>query len=156
MIEIERKFLVISEDFKNESFKSFSIKQGFLNTDPLRTVRVRLTGDKAYLTVKGKSYDDGLSRFEWEHHIPVEDALKLLKLCEDDIIEKERFLIRADEHVFEVDVFDNNNKGLIIAEIELKTKTESFTQPKWLGQEVTGDPRYYNAQLSQQPFKTWT
>lgn len=155
MTEIERKFLVISEDFRSKSYKSYHIKQGFLNTDPQRTVRVRLAGDNAFLTVKGMSSKDGLSRFEWENPIAFDDALELLKLCENSIIEKTRFLVQSNNHLFEIDVFEGDNKGLIVAEIELNSVGEKFTKPDWLGQEVTGDVRYYNAQLARVPFKDW-
>jgi CYTH domain-containing protein len=156
MIEIERKFLVTSEAFKAESYKHTRIIQGFLNTNPLRTVRVRLKGDKAYLTVKGKSTNDGLSRFEWEKDISKLDAEALLKLCEKGIIDKIRYEVKSGQHVFEVDVFSKENEGLVIAEVELSDEQEAFEKPNWLGEEVTGDKRYYNSQLSQNPFKEWT
>tara|TARA_B100000809_G_C15132192_1_gene528922 strand:+ start:2044 stop:2511 length:468 start_codon:yes stop_codon:yes gene_type:complete len=155
MIEIERKFLVISEVFKIQSFKHTRIIQGFLNTNPERTVRVRLKGDKGYLTVKGKSTNNGLSRFEWEKNISKADAKALLQLCEKGVIDKIRYEINVGQHVFEVDVFSEENEGLIVAEVELNHEDESFEKPKWLGIEITGDSRYYNSQLSQHPFKTW-
>nr|WP_321233748.1 CYTH domain-containing protein [uncultured Psychroserpens sp.] len=155
MIEIERKFLVTSEDFKSRSHKHTRIIQGFLNTDPERTVRVRLKGNKGYLTVKGLSSDDGLSRFEWEKEISKTDAEALLQLCEKGVIDKVRYDIKVGQHVFEVDVFSADNEGLIIAEVELTEEDEVFQKPEWLGQEVTGDQRYYNSQLSQYPFKSW-
>ena len=156
MVEIERKFLVTSEVFKTESYKHTRIIQGFLNTNPGRTVRVRLKGEKGFLTVKGKSTNDGLSRFEWEKEISKPDAEALLKLCEKGIIDKVRYEIKLGEHVFEVDVFSKDNLGLIIAEVELNDEEEPFEKPKWLGEEVTGDKRYYNSQLSQYPFKDWS
>nr|WP_321221444.1 CYTH domain-containing protein [uncultured Psychroserpens sp.] len=155
MIEIERKFLVTSETFKTEAFKYTRITQGFLNTNPDRTVRVRLKGDKGFLTVKGKSTNDGLSRFEWEKEISKPDAESLLKLCETGVIDKIRYEIKKGAHVFEIDVFHKENEGLIIAEIELNHEDEAFIKPAWLGKEVTGDKRYYNSQLSQHPFKNW-
>jgi len=155
MIEIERKFLVTSEDFKRESHKKTRIIQGFLNTNPERTVRVRLKGEKGYLTVKGKSTQDGLSRFEWEKEVSKADAKSLLMLCEQGVIHKVRYHINVGVHVFEVDVFSEENKGLIIAEVELNHENEPFEKPDWLGQEVTGEIRYYNSQLSKYPFKTW-
>jgi adenylate cyclase len=155
MIEIERKFLVKSEDFKTESHKHTRIIQGFLNTNPERTVRVRLRGDKGYLTVKGKSTNDGLSRFEWEKEISKLDAEALFKLCKKGLIDKIRYEIKIRQHVFEVDVFSEENQGLIIAEVELNHEEETFEKPNWLGQEVTGDKRYYNSQLSRHPFKNW-
>ncbi len=155
MIEIERKFLVLSEDFKKESFKQTRIIQGFLNTDPLRTVRVRLKGEEGFLTVKGKSTDDGLTRFEWENEISKQDAEALFDLCEETVIDKIRYEVKQGEHVFEIDEFFGDNEGLVIAEIELQHKDEHFQSPDWLGREVTGDIKYYNSQLSLTPFKTW-
>jgi len=155
MIEIERKFLVKSNAYKEESFKATRITQGFLNTDKNRTIRVRVKEDKGYLTVKGKSTSNGLSRFEWEKEISKIDAESLLQLCEKGIIDKIRYHVKVDTHVFEVDEFLDGNKGLIIAEIELNHENEAFEKPNWLGKEVTGDIKYYNSQLSKQPFKTW-
>ncbi|MFK7781818.1 CYTH domain-containing protein [Psychroserpens sp.] len=156
MIEIERKFLVNSEDFKAESFKQTRIVQGFLNTHPERTVRVRLKGDQGFLTVKGKSTNDGLKRFEWEKKIPKQDAEALLDLCEEGVIDKIRHEVKKGIHVFEIDVFDGDNKGLVIAEVELEYEDAEFDVPSWLGKEVTGDIKYYNSQLSKHPFKNWT
>lgn len=155
MIEIERKFLTNSQDFKEQAFKVTHIIQGFLNRDPERTVRVRLKNDEGILTVKGLSSSDGLKRFEWEKHISKKDAKALLEFCEQGVIDKLRYEIKVDKHVFEVDEFFGDNEGLIIAEIELNTEDEEFTKPQWLGEEVTGDIRYYNSQLSKQPFNTW-
>ncbi len=155
MQEIERKFLVVSEDFKKEAFKNFSIKQGFLNTDPERTVRLRITGDKAFITIKGKSSKNGLSRFEWEKEIDVKEAEALFELCEPGIIEKTRYLVKAGDFVFEIDEFYGENEGLKVAEIELNKETDTFEKPQWLGTEVTGEIKYYNSQLSKNPFKNW-
>ncbi|WP_460220273.1 CYTH domain-containing protein [Psychroserpens sp. MEBiC05023] len=155
MIEIERKFLVTSNAFKRESYKQTRITQGFLNTNPERTVRVRVKGDKGYLTVKGLSSNDGLSRFEWEKEISITDADALLLLCEPGIIDKTRYQIEVGKHIFEVDVFALSNEGLIIAEVELSHENEAFEKPEWLGEEVTGDQRYYNSQLSKYPFQNW-
>lgn len=155
MIEIERKFLVKSEAFKDEAFKVTHIIQGFLNRDPERTVRVRLKNDEGILTVKGLSSDDGLKRFEWEKHISKIDAKALLEFCEKGVIDKLRYDIKVDNHIFEVDEFFGDNQGLIIAEVELNAEDEVFSKPNWLGEEVTGDIRYYNSQLSKEPFKTW-
>ncbi len=154
-LEIERKFLVKSEDFKKESHLEYSIKQGFLNTHAERTVRVRIKGNEAFLTVKGKSSSDGLTRYEWETNIEKPDAEGLLKLCEPGIIEKTRYIINHNNHIFEVDVFEGNNKGLIIAELELTSEDEDFVKPHWLGDEVTGLKQYYNSMLSKRPFKEW-
>ncbi len=155
MVEIERKFLVNSNAFKKEAFKSTRIIQGFLNTDKERTVRVRLKGDKGFITVKGKSNNSGLSRFEWEKEISKTDAESLLKLCEKGIIDKIRYEVKVGNHIFEVDEFFGDNEGLIIAEVELNSEDETFKKPDWLGQEVTGQIKYYNSQLSKLPFNTW-
>ncbi len=155
MIEIERKFLVTSNNFKNEAQKSTRIMQGFLNTDPERTVRIRIKGDYGFITVKGIGNESGTSRFEWEKEINVNDAEQLLKICEPGIIEKTRYEIQSGRHTVEVDEFFGQNQGLIVAEIELNHENESFLKPDWLGKEVTGDPKYYNAQLSKNPFVLW-
>lgn len=155
MIEIERKFLVTSDAFKDEAFAKNTIAQGYLNTNPERTVRVRIKGEKAFLTIKGKGNESGLSRFEWEKEIPVLEAQQLLQLCEKGTIEKTRFEVKRGKHVFEIDEFYGNNNGLIIAEIELTSEEELFEKPVWLGKEVTNDNRYYNAYLSQTPFLEW-
>ncbi len=155
MQEIERKFLVTSEAFKNEAHKRTRIVQGFLNTNPERTVRVRVQGNDGFITVKGKSNASGLSRFEWEKQISLAEAEDLLHLCEPGIIEKTRYEIFFDDHTFEVDDFLAENEGLIIAEIELQSETETFQKPDWLGEEVTGKLKYYNSHLSKNPFKHW-
>ncbi|MDD2820367.1 MAG: CYTH domain-containing protein [Flavobacterium sp.] len=155
MIEIERKFLVSSDAFKTEAFKENTIAQGYLNSAPERTVRVRIKGDKGFLTIKGISNASGLSRFEWEKEIPVEDAKKLLLLCEKGVIDKTRFEVKVGNHIFEVDEFHGENKGLTVAEVELQSETETFEKPDWLGEEVTNDNRYYNAYLSNHPFTGW-
>lgn len=154
-VEIERKFLVTSDGFKKEASTSYIIQQGFLNSHKERTVRVRLKEDKGYLTIKGKSSKDGLSRFEWEKEITRVEAENLLELCEESIIDKKRYEVKYGSHTFEVDEFYGNNDGLIIAEVELQSKNETFERPNWLGKEVTGDIKYYNSQLSKQPFKNW-
>ncbi len=156
MIEIERKFLVNSDVFKDESFKNTRIIQGFLNTDENRTVRVRLKGNQGFLTVKGKSNESGLSRFEWEREISKTDAEALLELCEKGVIDKMRYEVKAKNQIFEVDEFFGDNEGLIVAEIELTDENETFIKPDWLGKEVTGNIRYYNSQLSKLPFNTWS
>ncbi|MFV0573759.1 MAG: CYTH domain-containing protein [Xanthomarina gelatinilytica] len=155
MIEIERKFLIKNNSFKNEAFKKIHIKQGFLNSDKERTVRVRLTDSQGFLTVKGLSGNNGLSRFEWEKEISKTDAEALFELCEKGLIEKTRHLVEIGNHIFEIDEFFGDNEGLIIAEIELNHATELFKKPAWLGEEVTGNIKYYNSQLSKQPYKTW-
>lgn len=155
MIEIERKFLVISDAYKSEAFHQSRIVQGFLNSHKERTVRVRIQGDNGFLTIKGISSADGLSRFEWEKELSVKECEALLKLCEKGIIEKIRYEIKLGNHIFEVDEFYGDNKGLVIAEIELSNETEAFEKPSWLGKEVTGEIRYYNSQLSKQPYIAW-
>ncbi|RTY95782.1 CYTH domain-containing protein [Flavobacterium sp. GT3R68] len=156
MIEIERKFLVTSEDFRSKSHTVHDIAQGYLNSNPNRTVRVRIRGEQAFLTVKGKGNTSGMSRFEWEKEIPKTDAQQLLLLCENGVIEKKRYEVQVGTHTYEVDVFFGNNEGLIIAEIELNSEFESFEKPNWLGQEVTNNERFYNAYLSQHPFTGWS
>ena len=153
MVEIERKFLVNSHAFKKVAFKQSRIKQCYLSSIPERTVRIRIKGDRAYITIKGASNDTGLSRFEWEKEIPVHEAEELLHLCEKGIIDKTRFEIKIDNHIYEVDEFYGENHGLVIAEIELQYETETFQKPNWLGKEVTNDERYYNAYLSIHPYK---
>ncbi|WP_405574307.1 CYTH domain-containing protein [Winogradskyella sp. Asnod2-B02-A] len=155
MIEIERKFLVTSELFKSEAFNSYNIKQGFLNSHKKRTVRIRLKKDMGYLTVKGESTSNGLSRFEWEKEISVEEAESLLDLCEKGIINKIRYEVKYGIHIFEVDEFFGDNAGLIIAEVELNAENEKFIKPNWLGEEVTGNVKYYNSQLSKNPYTNW-
>lgn len=155
MIEIERKFSVKSTTFLANAKKSYKIKQGYLNSDKNRTVRVRIKGEKGFITVKGLSSANGLERFEWEKEISLPDAEALMLLCEDFIIDKTRYIVLNGDSVFEVDVFEGLNSGLIIAEIELQTADEHFFKPDWLGDELTGDIRFYNAYLSDHPFTTW-
>ncbi|MBQ0787600.1 MAG: CYTH domain-containing protein [Oceanihabitans sp.] len=154
-LEIERKFLVKSSAFKTEAFKNTKIVQGFLSTNKKRTVRVRLKGEQGFLTIKGASSKNGLSRFEWEKEIPKSEAEDLLKLCKKGIIDKIRYEIKVENHIFEVDEFFGENEGLIVAEVELQAEDEAFTKPNWLGKEVTGNIKYYNSQLSSKPFTTW-
>jgi len=146
-LEIERKFLVKSDAFKTSIRKKYKITQGFLNKDKHRTVRVRIKENKGFLTIKGLSSKDGLSRLEWEKEIDVLEAKELLKLCEKPILSKTRFEILYNEKLFEVDEFHDEHEGLIIAEIELKKESETFEKPDWLGEEVTGIKKYYNSQL---------
>lgn len=155
MIEIERKFLVNSKTFKAEAYKTTRITQGFLSTDKKRTVRIRLKGEQGFLTIKGKSSKNGVSRFEWEKELSKIEAETLLKLCKKSIIEKIRYEVKVGEHVYEVDEFSGHNIGLIIAEVELSSENEEFTKPDWLGKEVTGDIKYYNSQISKYPFCKW-
>lgn len=156
MIEIERKFLVKTEAFKTEAFKKTRISQGYLNSNKERAVRVRLKDNCGYLTIKGASSKNGLSRFEWEKEISKTDAEALLKLCEPSLIDKIRFEVKVRHHIFEVDEFFGDNQGLVVAEVELASEDEDFTKPEWLGEEVTGTIKYYNSQLSKHPYNTWT
>lgn len=155
MLEIERKFAVKSTNFLANAKESYKITQGYLNTDKNRTVRVRIKGNKGFITVKGISSADGLSRFEWEKEINIKDAEALLLLCEDFVIDKTRYIIPFDTVVFEVDVFEGANKGLVVAEVELESTEQQFEKPEWLGEELTGDERFYNAYLSNVPFTSW-
>lgn len=145
--EIERKFLVTG-DFKQDACDSFRLVQGYISTDPDRTVRVRIKGEQGFLTIKGRSSLDGLSRYEWEKEIPVSEALELMNLCVSGVIDKTRYLVPCGDHTYEVDVFHGANEGLVLAEIELSDELEAFEKPFWLGEEVTGDVRYYNSMLS--------
>lgn len=149
--EIECKFLVTG-DFKQETCDSFRLVQGYISTDPDRTVRVRIKGEQGFLTIKGRSSLDGLSRYEWEKEIPVSEALELMNLCVSGVIDKTRYLVPYGGHTYEVDVFHGANEGLVLAEIELADEQEMFEKPSWLGEEVTGDVRYYNSMLSLHPF----
>lgn len=155
MLEIERKFAVKSTNFLANAKESYKITQGYLNTDKNRTVRVRIKGNNGFITVKGISSADGLSRFEWEKEINIKDAEALLLLCEDFVIDKTRYIIPFDAVVFEVDVFEGANKGLVVAEVELESTEQQFEKPEWLGEELTGDERFYNAYLSNVPFSSW-
>lgn len=155
MIEIERKYLVTSLEFKNEYYTKNEIAQGYLSSNPERTVRVRIKGNKGYLTIKGIGNESGASRFEWEKEIELNEAKQLLKLCEKGVIEKTRYEVKSGNHIIEVDEFHGDNNGLIIAEIELENENDSIEKPHWLGIEVTNDERYYNSYISLNPFKNW-
>lgn len=155
MVEIERKYLVTNCDFIMESKENFRIVQGYLNSNPERTVRVRIKGGKGILTIKGIGNESGMTRFEWEKEITVSEAEALLLLCEKGAIDKIRYNVIFENHLFEVDVFQGENEGLIVAEIELQSENETFSKPNWLGNEVTSDERYYNSFLSNRPFKYW-
>lgn len=153
-LEIERKFLV-NGDFRSEVLEATRIVQGYLCSAPGRTVRIRTRDSKAYITIKGSAGITGFTRYEWEKEIPPEEAEELLLLCEQTLIEKTRYLIKYGNHLFEVDEFSGENAGLIIAEVELKSEDEYFEKPVWLGEEVTGDIRYYNSYLSGNPYSRW-
>ncbi|MBC8320343.1 MAG: CYTH domain-containing protein [Bacteroidetes bacterium] len=153
--EIEKKFLVTG-DFKSLSTKETRITQGYLSSIPERTVRARLKGKKGFLTIKGIGNSTGASRYEWEREIPVNEAKELLDICEKGVIDKTRFIIPEKSGLkFEVDEFYGDNEGLTVAEIELPSEDHPFEKPSWLGEEVTGDPRYYNSMLMKNPFKDW-
>lgn len=153
-IETERKFLVKNDEYKNHSTERREMIQGYICREKGRTVRVRLTDDKAFLTIKGASAD-GISRYEWEKEITSEDAKDLLKLCRSGLIDKVRHIVPSDGKIFEVDEFAGENSGLVIAEIELDSADETFSKPSWLGEEVTGDCRYYNSYMSVHPYSEW-
>ncbi|MGE5355975.1 MAG: CYTH domain-containing protein [Deltaproteobacteria bacterium] len=152
--EIERKFLV-KGDFKSLVYKSERIVQGYLSSVPERAVRVRIKGDKGFITVKGIGNDAGTSRYEWDKEISLEDATNLLKICEPGVIDKTRFQVKEGNHIFEIDEFYGENQGLTIAEVELNDEEEEFSKPEWLGEEVTGDVKYYNAMLMKHPYSKW-
>jgi len=152
--EIERKFL-IDGDFKADIESSQRITQGYLCSIPERTVRVRIKGDKGFITIKGIGSASGASRYEWEKEIPVSEVNELLELCEPGVIDKTRYLVQSGVHTFEVDEFYGDNDGLTVAEVELSSEDESFDRPQWLAKEVTGDARYYNSMLMKEPFKGW-
>lgn len=154
-VEIERKFLVKNTDFRTESNQKKYLKQGYLNADKKRTVRVRIADEIAFITVKGESNSTGTTRFEWEKEIKKREAEELLLLCEPCLIEKTRYLIDAGRHTFEVDEFHGDNEGLIIAEVELSSEAEDFIRPNWLDLEVTGNIKYYNSSISKNPYKNW-
>lgn len=153
--EIERKFLVKNNNFIEDSYAKHTIRQGFLSSDKNRVVRIRIQDDKSFLTVKGRSNLSGTTRFEWEKEIDLTEGIQLFALCEPFPIEKERYLVKYGNHVYEIDVFLGKNKGLVVAEIELKSEDESFEKPDWLGEEVTGATEYYNTELSKNPFTNW-
>ena len=154
-LEIERKFTVKSTDFKVSAYKKHFIKQGFLNSNKERVVRVRIKDENGFLTIKGKSNKTGTTRYEWEKEIDINEANDLFNLCEEGVIEKYRYLVKVDDHTFEVDEFLGDNKGLLIAEVELENEHDTFTKPDWLGEEVTGINKYYNSNLSKLPFLRW-
>jgi len=153
--EIERKFLV-KGSFKEFAEKSYKIAQGFLSTAPERTVRIRIRDHQGFITVKGIGNNSGTTRFEWEKEILLEEAENLLKLCEPTIIEKIRYIIPSEDNLFfEVDEFHGENNGLVIAEIELPSEDTNFNKPIWLGEEVTGEIKYYNSMIAKNPFNKW-
>ena len=154
-LEIERKFLVLDDSYKHEAFSKSHIQQGYICSERGRTVRIRIRNERAYITIKGPSLNGGLSRYEFEQEIPLDDARKLLTLCDPGIIDKTRWLVKSGRHTFEVDEFAGDNAGLTVAEVELASEDEAFEKPAFIGQEVTGDRRYYNSQLRCNPYCRW-
>ena len=152
--EIERKFLVKNKDWRSHADAGTAIRQGYLNPGKERNVRVRQKGDQAFLTIKGKT--EGISRLEFEYEIPLTDALELFKLCDQPMIEKTRYLVKGpDALTWELDVFEGENQGLIIAEIEVESEDSTFAIPHWAGEEVSHDSRYFNASLNKLPYSKW-
>lgn len=153
-LEIERKFLVAGP-YKELATSHSHIVQGYICSDRGRTVRVRLRDERGYLTIKGPSLDGGLSRYEFEKEITADEARALFKLCEPGIIDKVRWLVPQGNHTYEVDEFFGDNEGLTVAEVELRSVDEPYERAPFLGEEVTGDRRYYNSSLRVRPYKTW-
>ncbi|MEM6298132.1 MAG: CYTH domain-containing protein [Bacteroidota bacterium] len=152
-LEIERKFLLKNSDWEKLHSQKISMRQGYLNTHPERTVRVRVSNQSATLTIKGKTQNT--TRQEFEYQIPFEEGGALLNLCEKPLIEKVRFIVKYQDKVWEIDRFEGENEGLVVAEVELDHEGEEFILPAWIGEEVSHDPRFYNASLIKQPFKSW-
>ena len=154
-LEIERKFLVKDDSYKQMAFSYSRIAQGYICSARGRTVRVRIRDEKGYLTIKGPSEEGGLSRYEWEKEIPLADAKELMKICEPGMIDKIRYLVSSGNHTFEVDEFYGDNEGLVVAEVELNDENEVFEKPLFIGEEVTGIAKYYNSFLMKYPYKDW-
>ena len=152
-VEIERKFLLKNDDWKENVDEKIEIKQGYLNSFPERTVRVRIKADKGILTIKGKTINS--TRAEYEYEIPLKDAQEMITLCEKPVVEKIRFIVNVNSKIWEIDVFDGENKGLIVAEVELENEDESIELPHWIGKEVTQEAKYYNSNLIKNPFCNW-
>jgi len=153
--EIEKKFKVKNTTFLKDIKTKSKIVQGYLSSNPDRTVRIRIKNNKGFITIKGRSNDSGTTRFEWEKEIDFHEAEQLLHLCEDFIIEKTRYEVIFQNQLFEIDIFEGKNDGLIMAEIELESENQNLILPDWLGDEVTGDARFYNAYLSRKPYTLW-
>ena len=152
-VEIERKFLLKNDSWRDIVLRSHILKQGYLASSPLPTVRVRTIDDKAFLTIKGRT--QGISRVEYEYEIPREEAIEMLKLSAQTPIEKTRYIVEAHGHTWEIDVFEGSNAGLVLAEVELNSEDEEVILPDWIQREVTDDARYYNSALSKNPYSTW-
>ena len=153
--EIERKFLVINESYRTEAFRSDRIVQGYLCKQKGNSVRIRIKDKKGFITIKGPSFNGGLSRYEWEKEISLSEAEELMSLCTDSKIDKRRYLVKCGKHTYEIDEFYGDNQGLVIAEIELNDENEIFEKPTFLGKEVTGEKKYYNSHLTYFPYKYW-
>lgn len=153
--EIERKFLVAGDGYKQQASSQSRVVQGYISSARGRTVRVRIRDGRGYLTIKGASNASGTTRYEWERELPLEEAEELMRLCESGIIDKVRYLVPCGGHTFEVDEFHGENQGLVVAEVELSREDEPFERPAFLGREVTGDVRYYNSQLMKHPYTEW-
>ena len=153
--EIERKFLVKDARYKEQAFASSRIRQGYICSGHGRTVRVRIRDARGYLTIKGPSTNGGLSRYEFEKEITLDEAEHLMQLCEPGLIDKTRYLVKSGQHTFEVDEFYGENEGLVMAEVELGSEDEPYEKPDFIGKEVTGDQRYYNSYLRANPFSLW-
>jgi len=154
-LEIERKFLVKKGgNYRDAAFNCVHIKQGYLPAEGA-TVRIRLRGDKAFLTIKSRSTDNGLSRYEFEKEISVDEAAHLMMLCKGGVIDKHRYLVKCGSHTFEGDEFHGDNEGLVMAEVELQNAEEPYEKPDFIGMEVTGDKRFYNSHMLHYPFKLW-
>lgn len=154
-LEIERKFLVKGDGYKRQAYSNSHIQQGYICSSHGRTVRVRIRDERGYLTIKGPSENGGLSRYEFEKEITLDEAEHLMLLCEPGIIDKTRWLVKSGKHTFEVDEFFGENEGLVMAEVELGAEDEVYEKPDFIGQEVTGDRRYYNSHLRKNPFSVW-
>ena len=154
-MEIERKFMVRGNSYRQLAYASDRIKQGYICSGHGRTVRVRLRGGRGYLTIKGPSLDGGLSRYEFEKEITPDEAEQLFRLCEPGIIDKTRYLVKSGQHTFEVDEFYGENEGLVMAEVELSAPDEPYEKPVFIGKEVTGNRRFYNSHLRVNPFSAW-
>ena len=154
-LEIERKFLVKDDSYKAMAYSSSRIAQGYICSGRGRTVRVRIRDDKGYLTIKGPADIKGLGRYEWEKEIPLKEANELMRLCEPGLIDKMRYLVRSGKHVFEVDEFYGENEGLVVAEVELASEDEPYKKLPFIGEEVTGNVKYYNSFLMKNPYTSW-
>lgn len=154
-MEIERKFLVRGESYRELAESSSHIRQGYICSGHGRTVRVRIRDQRGFLTIKGPSDDGGLSRYEFEKEITLEEAHQLMDICETGVIDKRRYLVKSGQHTFEVDEFYGDNAGLVMAEVELQSEDEPFEKPDFIGQEVTGDRRFYNSHMRKMPFCLW-